>query len=176
MHIVEDAPASQAGVLAAGEQDGDLIGTVRIAIKQVGTHHQDGAIQQRRAALVNRLHLLHEVGILLHVELIGFEVHGLNLRRVAVMGKVEVQRAADAFDELEVHLRQIVVQHQAHHARLVHLEGEHDEIEHELHVGGHVLRNLVGRTWHVRLLQGGAPTFEALFLRSALNAFLDIAH
>ena len=56
------------------------------------------------------------------------------------------------------------------------MEGEHGKVEHQLHVGGHVLRNLVGRTRHVGLLQGGTPAFEALFLGGAFNALLDVAH
>ena len=47
--------------------------------------------------------------------------------------RVRQQRfaALDALDELEVHLRQIVVEHQRRDPRLIHLEGEYDEIEHD---------------------------------------------
>ena len=86
-----------------------------------------------------------------------------------------MQRALHAFEELEVHLRQVVVEHQRRDARLVHLEREHDQVEHQLHVIRHVLRQLVRRARHVGLRQRRPPAFEALFLRGALDALLDVA-
>ena len=92
-----------------------------------------------------------------------------------VVRQVEVQRALDAFEELEVHLRQVVVEHQRRDARLVHLEREHDQVEHQLHVIGHVLRQLVLRARHVRLVERRPPAFEPLFLRRSLDPLLDVA-
>ena len=70
------------------------------------------------------------------------------------------KRALHALDELEVHLRQIVVQHQRRDPRLVHLEREHDEIQHQLHVIRDVLRQLVLRPRHVRFARASAASLR----------------
>ena len=137
--------------------------------------HQDRIVEQRRLALVDVLHPLRQIGELRDVELVGLQVHRFLFGGAAVVREVEVERALDAVEELEVHLRQIVVQHQRRDPRLVHLEREDDQVEHQLHVIRHVLRQLVGRARHVGLGQRRAPAFDPLFLRGALDALLDVA-
>ena len=75
-----------------------------------------------------------EVGELRDVELVRLQVHRFLVGGLPVVREVEVQRALHALEELEVHLRQVVVEHQRRDARLVHLEREHDQVEHQLHV------------------------------------------
>ena len=87
-----------------------------------------------------------------------------------------MQRAADAFNEFEVHLREVVIQHARGDARLIHLKREHDQVEHQLHVIWHILRNFIGWAWHVRLLQRGPPALQPLFLRRPVDALFDIPY
>jgi len=149
---------------------------VRIAIEQARHEHQDRTIEQRLASLIDVLQPLNQVRELLHVILIRLQVHRLEFRDVAVVREVEVQRAVTAFQEFEVHLRQVVIQHARRDARLVHLERKHDQIHHQLHVIRNVLRNLVRRTRHVGLRQGRPPAFNPFLLRRGIDARLDRPH
>ena len=91
------------------------------------------------------------------------------------MRQVQVQRALDAFDKPEIHLRQVVVQHQRDDAGLIHLEGQHHQVQHQLHVLGHVLGQRIGRPLHVWFVDGRPPAFETLVLGRPLNPLLDVA-
>ena len=110
-----------------GEKQRHLVGAVCIAVKQVGPAQQEGTVEQRLAAFINRLEPLDQVSELLEMELVGLQIHRFGRRSLAVVRQVQVQRALHAFQELEVHLRKIVVQHQGRDPRLIHLKREHDE-------------------------------------------------
>ena len=156
-------------------RNGSWFGAVRVAVEQAGGGHQYRVVEERRLPLGDLFHPLREVGELRDVELVRLEVHRFLVGGPAVVGQVEMQRALHAFQELEIHLRQVVVEHQRRDARLVHLEREHDQIEHQLHVIGDVLRQLVRRPRHVGLRQRRPPAFDALFLRCLRDALLDVA-
>jgi len=87
-----------------------------------------------------------------------------------------METALDPFDKPKVHLGQIVVQHAGGDARLVHAESQDDQVEHQFHVLGHILRKRIGRARNVWSGEGWTPPFEALILRRAIDPFFDIAN
>ena len=111
-----------------------------VTVEEARGKHEDRVIEEGGVALLDRFHPLDEVGELRGVKLICLEIHRLLVDGLAVVGEVEVQSTLHTFEELEVHLRKIVIEHQCGDAALVHLEREHGQIEHELHVIGDVLR------------------------------------
>ena len=56
------------------------------------------------------------------------------------------------------------------------LKAEHEEVRHEPHVFADVLRNAVGRTDHVGLVESRAPALEFAFLPGVFDALLHVAH
>ena len=118
----------------AGKQNRHFVRAVLIAIVEIGGEHHDRIIQKRGTAFIDALHLLDQIGELLHMELIGLEVHRFKRGYFTVVRKIQVQRAGDALQKLEVHLREIVVEHQRRHTSFVHLETQYRQVHHQLHV------------------------------------------
>ena len=84
-----------------------------------------------------------------------------------------MQAALNAFQKAEVHLRQIVVQHARCDACLVHLKGQHDEVEHQPHVIGDLLRQFIRGSGQIGSRQRWTPAFEAFFLGRSVDPLFD---
>ena len=70
----------------------------------------------------------------------------------------------------------IVVQFQGAETRGIGLETEDEDIGHEAHVLGNVLRNAIGGTRDVGLGQGRTPALQFSLFAGLVDALFDVAH
>ena len=70
----------------------------------------------------------------------------------------------------------IVVQLEGGDPRGVGLESEHQDVAHELHVLGNVLRDAVGRAGHIRLGQRRPPALQFALLAGMVDALFHVAN
>src|SRR5688572_29060479 len=110
------------------------------------------------------------------MKLVCLEIHLLPFWIAAIMREIQMQTSLDSLDESEIHLREIVIQRARNDPGLIHPEGQHNQVEHQFHVLGYVLRKSIRGTCHVRRGEGRTPPLQASILRSVLETFFDIAN
>ena len=140
-----------------------------VAVQHRRAVEQHRVVEQGALALLDRLEPAGDVGHLLHEEPIHLEPVGRVAVREQMVDHVvhpqvrEPQRAV------------VVVQLEGGDPRGVGLEPEHQDVAHELHVLGDVLRDAVGRAGHVGLRQRRPPPLQLPLLAGIVDALLHVA-
>ena len=118
----------------------------------------------RPLAFLDRVELAGDVGELLDEELVHLQPVG----RVGVRQQV-VDHVVDA-QVREPQRRVVVVELERGDPRGVGLEAEHEDVAHQPHVLGDVLRNAVGGPRHVRLVERRPPALQLALLAGAARS------
>ena len=131
-----------------------------------------------RGPSLDRVELAREIGELLDEKLVHLQpVLAVAVREQMVDHVVNpVAGLLHAREIWEAQRAVIVVQLQRGDARGVRLKAEHEDVHHQPHVLADVLRDAVGRTRDVRLVERGPPALQFATLARVLDALLHVAH
>ena len=170
--VVEQAAAAEGASAAAGDEDGQLAGIVGVAVEEAGAEDDHAVVEKGAFAFLGVLHFGEGAGEDLHVVFVGLLVHGQTGGIIGVMREF-VQGALDAAPVTEVHAGEVVVEHQRGHSGSVHLEGEHEQVEHQIHVILGMGRQASGGSREGGVADGGQPTLSAGFLLTKFLGLFD---
>ena len=127
----EETAGLQRAAPFAGEDEGEIVATVLVAVLEARAPHHDAVVEQGAFTFFQRAHLLDHVGVLIDVELVDgghlanlFLIAAIVGLRVVLIGepKFRVRGPIGARSDVGAHPSGIG------------LEGEDGEIAHDLHV------------------------------------------
>ena len=127
----EETAGLQRAAPFAGEDEGEIVATVLVAVLEARAPHHDAVVEQGAVAFLEGVHLLHHVGVLLDVELVDRR-HLPNLFLIAAVVRLRMVLVAEA--QLGIGRAVGSGADIGADAGGVGLEREHGQVAHHLHV------------------------------------------